>query len=295
MSEIGIIGSHAIYGDFDAQQSLGPRGHKYATEPTKYLLAATLHLLDCVQFSASIWAPERCGVVIGTNWAAEGTLAEFDRVILSQGARHLMPMEAPNFSVNIPASQISIRYAFKAFNLTVTTPVVAGLQAIALARSAMYRNRGDFAIVGATDGLPSSAMQLVTEGCEPGACVLALARGTDGVRIIGSGSVYSAQPASDMLAAAGLAKQLGAPSGRPLAWQHVAFHCERSHALQNALERELVSEGFTVVPTEVIRGPERYLTGGPLLVLWQFRDFSDALVTASSPRGHLVGVRLHGP
>jgi hypothetical protein len=57
----------------------------------------------------------------------------------------------------------------------------------------------------------------------------------------------------------------------------------------------VVSEGFTVVPTEVIRGPQRYLNSGPLLAIWQFRDPSDALVTASSPRGHLAGVRLHGP
>lgn len=304
-ARVGIVGSAPICEGFteesdeghwfDPVRYLGKRGHKYLTEPTKYLLASAERALEASKFSTECWTPERCGVVVGTNFAVEAELEAIDRAVLSEGAQALMPMQAPNFSVNIPASQISIRKSFRAFNITLTTPLIAGMQSIELAARAISTGRADLVLAATTDGPPpSKGAGMDAEQARPGACAMVLTRGV-GASLAASAAAYSPGPACDVAVAVALAKQLSGRVLRPLRWQHVAFESERACVMKARLTAALEAEGIEASPREALERPERYMTAGPLLALLSLsRDTQgkDVLVTTFSPRGHLAALLL---
>jgi 3-oxoacyl-[acyl-carrier-protein] synthase II len=85
-------------------------------------------------------------------------------------------MAAPNFSINLVASPLSERHGLRAFNVTLTSPVVAGLEAILLGVRAIRTGRADLVVAGATEDLPAAPVgELVgrlTHG--GGACAVVL-------------------------------------------------------------------------------------------------------------------------
>ncbi len=161
---------------FDPQQYLGQRGFKYLTPATQYALAAAQMALDDARFDAALYTPHERAVVVGTNFGVHAVLAGMDHVILESGAQNLRPMEAPNFSVNIPASHLSMKHKFTAFNVTLTTAQVAGLEAVLLAVDALRAGRARLALVCATEGQPPEGLEKVfgTLLAEGGACALVL-------------------------------------------------------------------------------------------------------------------------
>lgn len=132
---------------FDADAYLGKRGHKYQTRGTKLWLSAcgTLAGLAGRAPQASL------GIALGTNFGAHLALHELESVIEEHGAATLSPSYAPNFCVNLIASHAGIRYAGQRFNLTVTTPQVAGLDALAAAARELGRARCDLAVAGGAE------------------------------------------------------------------------------------------------------------------------------------------------
>src|SRR5438128_6657563 len=117
---------------FVPEHFLGKRGLRFLTPPTQYILAATqLALEDAHLHGESGYAPEDIGVVVGTNFAIHPVVENLHRTVLTSGAEAIQPMDAPNFSVNIPASHVAIRHKLRAFNVTLTSLLVAGLEAVA--------------------------------------------------------------------------------------------------------------------------------------------------------------------
>jgi len=139
---------------FDPKRFLGQRGFKYLTSATRYVLAAARIALEDAGIQDSFYLPEAKGVVVGTNFGVFSTLEEMDRLVLAEGSDALSPMAAPNFSVNLASSYISIKYGFKAYNITLTNPMVAGLEAVMFGAQAIHRGRSDMALVGATEDSP---------------------------------------------------------------------------------------------------------------------------------------------
>lgn len=161
---------------FDPVPLLGRRGWKYLTPAARYLLGAARLALEDAALETETFPDESMGVAIGTNFAAEPVVARLDEQLIAEGARMLSPAEAPNFSVNIPASGISMRYGMRAFNLTLTSPMVAGLESILVMGAAIRRGRARLGIAGATEQRPrsdhpgrESACCLVVEGAEEAA------------------------------------------------------------------------------------------------------------------------------
>ena len=144
--------------DFDPGRYLGERGFKYLTPATQYALAAASLALEDAGVGDHYRGEER-GVVLGTNFAVWSVLADMDATILRHGADHIRPIEAANFSVNIPASQLSIRYGFHAFNVTITTARIAGLEAVALGAECLRRGRARMVLAGALEGRAPEALQ----------------------------------------------------------------------------------------------------------------------------------------
>ena len=138
---------------FDVNTLLGKRGHKYLSEGTKYWLAA------CGAVGAgAAQDPDRHGIVVGTNFGAHRTLSELFHVAKESGSSALSPMSSPNFSINLIASHAAIKSGARRFNLTLTTPQVAGLDALAEAARQLLRGRCDGVLAGAAEeGVRSGA------------------------------------------------------------------------------------------------------------------------------------------
>ena len=112
---------------FEPRNYLGKRGFKYFSKSTQYLLSAYTQL-NCAE--GQHLNPDTTGVVVGANYGMSDTLHNMLQTIRTEGANFLSPQAAPNFCINMIASQLSIKHKFHRFNLTLTTPKTAGLDAL---------------------------------------------------------------------------------------------------------------------------------------------------------------------
>jgi len=162
---------------FQPERFLGKRGFKSLSPATRYALAAAhVALDDAGLLDTAIYPPESKGVFVGTNFAVHDVLETMDGFVLSQGASALFALETPNFSVNIPASHISMKLGFLAFNVTLTSMLVAGVEAVMLGAESIRNGRAKLVLAGATEGgMPTAAAALFGAPPSDGAaCMLAL-------------------------------------------------------------------------------------------------------------------------
>ncbi len=175
---------------FDAPRLLGPRGWKYLTASSRYLTAAVRGaVLDAwpaagdapppstggapVLDEGRLPPPERRGVVVGSNFAALAMNRRLDLGLAAAGIDGISPMEAPTFSVNVPASHVSIDCGCRGFNITLTNPVTAGLEALAVGAAAIRRGRAALVVSAAVEEAAPAELGLDRQVAE-GACALVL-------------------------------------------------------------------------------------------------------------------------
>ncbi|WP_431774988.1 beta-ketoacyl synthase N-terminal-like domain-containing protein [Streptomyces cucumeris] len=175
-------------GWFDHRERLGRRGYKYLPSATQYFLAATKqaiadtgHPLESAAGAEGteavggtrLAAEERRGAAVGTNSAAAALHDEMDLTVLSAGADALSPATAPYFSINLFGSRLATEHALKGFNLTLTSPRTAGLEALESGARSVRLGRASWLLAGATEeALPEAQ----AEAClsERGAVALVL-------------------------------------------------------------------------------------------------------------------------
>lgn len=193
-------------GWFDHRERLGRRGYKYLPSATQYFLAATKQAIadtghpldgadgaddaDCADDAdatggtgyvegagaaggARLAAEERRGAAVGTNSAAAALHDEMDRTVLAEGADALSPATAPYFSINLFGSRPATEHALKGFNLTLTSPRTAGLEALESGARSVRLGRASWLLAGATEeALPGT--QAGADLSERGAVALVL-------------------------------------------------------------------------------------------------------------------------
>ncbi|WP_282961702.1 beta-ketoacyl synthase N-terminal-like domain-containing protein, partial [Streptomyces sparsogenes] len=116
---------------FDFRTALGPRGYKYLPPASQFFLAAAKRALaDAGPRSLEAVDPERRAAAVGTNSAAASLHDAMDRTVIETGAAELSPATAPYFSINLFGSRLATEHHLKGFNLTFTSPRVAGLEAL---------------------------------------------------------------------------------------------------------------------------------------------------------------------
>ncbi|WP_244503216.1 beta-ketoacyl synthase N-terminal-like domain-containing protein, partial [Streptomyces hygroscopicus] len=147
---------------FDFRTALGRRGYKYLPAASQYFLAAAKGALAQAGPGAlEAVGPEERGAAVGTNSAAVALHHTMDRTITATGAEDLSPALAPYFSINLFGSRLATEHDLKGFNLTFTSPRVAGLEALQAGRRAIAAGRARRLLAGATE-------EALPEG-EPGA------------------------------------------------------------------------------------------------------------------------------
>ncbi|MDN3060747.1 beta-ketoacyl synthase N-terminal-like domain-containing protein [Streptomyces sp. SRF1] len=147
---------------FDFRTALGRRGYKYLPAASQYFLAAAkVALAQAGPDALEAVGPEERGAAVGTNSAAVALHHMMDRTITATGAEDLSPALAPYFSINLFGSRLATEHDLKGFNLTFTSPRVAGLEALQAGRRAIATGRARRLLAGATE-------EALPEG-EPGA------------------------------------------------------------------------------------------------------------------------------
>ncbi|GAA2244921.1 hypothetical protein GCM10010232_34940 [Streptomyces amakusaensis] len=158
---------------FDHRARLGPRGYKYLPPASQFFLAAAKYALADSDDDPARYAAERRGAAVGTNSSAVALHDSMDRTVLQESAAALSPASAPYFSINLFGSRLATEHGLKGFNLTLTTPRVAGLESLETGARAVAAGRASWLLAGATEealpeGLPGH------ERSERGAVALVL-------------------------------------------------------------------------------------------------------------------------
>ncbi|WP_052443230.1 beta-ketoacyl synthase N-terminal-like domain-containing protein [Streptacidiphilus neutrinimicus] len=160
---------------FDAARRLGRKGWRALPPAARYAMVAARLAGEDARLDADLDG-NLVGVVLGTNFAADETVDRFDRAVLAEGVRGISPLEAPNFSINVAASQVSVDRGYRAFNITLIDLFTAGSSALWTACQALEDGRAPVALAGAAEGRPprQSTEVLAPTLDEGAACLLCL-------------------------------------------------------------------------------------------------------------------------
>ncbi|WNE97305.1 beta-ketoacyl synthase N-terminal-like domain-containing protein [Streptomyces luomodiensis] len=90
---------------------------------------------------------DRVGVVVSSNLGNADTVCRAVATIAEENTGALSPMDTPNASSNIIASEIAIRFGLRGPNLTVCNGVTSGLDALRWARLTLRSGRADHMVV----------------------------------------------------------------------------------------------------------------------------------------------------
>lgn len=301
-----VEGEEIPFHRFDPKEIFG-RGYKYWLPATQYALVATEQAIQDAGLTPELYGPEVAGVAMGTNHSVYQVNEGFAHTINTTGANDLSPMQAPNCSVNIPASTLSIRYGYRAFNVTFTTACVAGVQAIDVACQALRRGRAEMVLAGAVEGQPPqlSDNRLSAPAVAGGACVFVLetARRAEarGAKIYGEiGEVRSCflPPGPGSLE---MAEEVVAAVLRDLpAHSHVVaptpVHLTRCSTVELNPLHDLISGLCTVdngfAPIDSSLGAIEGFTLSPMLALANaIARGGHGIITTLGPEGHFMALR----
>ncbi|MER5781864.1 beta-ketoacyl synthase N-terminal-like domain-containing protein [Streptomyces mobaraensis] len=167
----GPVLREAAPGWFRADVALPGRGYRRLPDACKYLLAASrLAVRDAGDRFAET-APDDRGATVAMNHAGAALLEELDGTITREGAAELPPSAAPFIAMSSFAGRLSLEHGITGFNLTVNSPVTAGLEALAVAARAVAAGRARTVLVGAVEEALSPS-QRCGGGWEAGAAVL---------------------------------------------------------------------------------------------------------------------------
>ncbi|MEV6962268.1 beta-ketoacyl synthase N-terminal-like domain-containing protein [Streptomyces sp. NPDC051207] len=294
---------------FDPAAHLGRRGWKYLSPATRYLLAAGNQALGRRHDDPPLSGPDadRFGVVTGTQYAITRVHRRMDTVLTTEGVHGISPAEVPGFSMNTPGSQLAISAGARAFSVTLTNPVTAGLEAVQFALTALRTGRADRVVAAATDQAPLdrgaggeydaaaavvlSAASAAADGPRPLAAVTGglsrfLPPGPDGA----PGPAALTASAARIAALARTADPVRLVVGAPAAAAPLAL------AVGDAVAKALAGTGVAVRDAAGdVRESRHCAVSGLLDLIGTARAGGPALVISASETGHLTAIGLADP
>ncbi|OCC07762.1 beta-ketoacyl synthase N-terminal-like domain-containing protein [Streptomyces sp. PTY087I2] len=135
----------------DPAALIGKKGLRYKDRATQLGLCLSVSALTDAGLLDATGRPtapgERVGVVVSTNLGNADTVCRAVETIAKEGTRGLSPMDTPNASSNITASEIAIRFDLRGPNLTVCNGVTSGLDAVRWAALTVRSGRADHMLV----------------------------------------------------------------------------------------------------------------------------------------------------
>lgn len=135
------------------------------------------------------------GVVLGTAFGSLHSIGTFDRASLREDPNYMSPLGFPSTVLNAPASRLAIHHGMAGPNVTLSTGVIAGAQAIGYAADLVSAGSCDILLAGGVEELCAetfwghSKLGLLSreQGSAPEAC-RPYDRGRNGM-VLGEGAV----------------------------------------------------------------------------------------------------------
>jgi 3-oxoacyl-[acyl-carrier-protein] synthase II len=149
-----VAGPAAAASPVDPAERLGRKGLRYKDRATCLSLAAARDALAEAGLAAVGGDfDDSTGVVVSTNFGNVETVCRAAVTIGETGSRSLSPMDIPNASSNITASEIAIRFGLRGPNLTLCNGATSGLDAVRWGSTVLRAGRADaMVIVGVEPG-----------------------------------------------------------------------------------------------------------------------------------------------
>ena len=130
---------------------LGRKGLRYKDRATQLGLCAALDAL----LASGLMTPdgllsvpgESVAVVVSSNFGNLDTVCRVARTITQEGTRGVSPMDTPNASSNILASEVAIRFGLRGPNLMVCNGETSGLDAVGWASRLLRAGRAEHVLV----------------------------------------------------------------------------------------------------------------------------------------------------
>lgn len=142
---------------FDAAALLGGKGLRYVDRPSQFALAAAQLAMTDARVDRGRTPPERIGVVVGTAFGNQSSLADCNRERLVDGPQYLSPAKFPNTPINALSYQIPIRHQMRLVNTTVSSGMNSGLDALLYATFILRRFPDSVLVCGGVDELSRNA------------------------------------------------------------------------------------------------------------------------------------------
>jgi 3-oxoacyl-(acyl-carrier-protein) synthase len=139
--------------DFTPERFLGAKGLRTLDRSTKLVCSASKLALEDAGLNLIEANTHDIGVVVGSTLGSVHSISEFDREAIKEGPRYVNPAFFPNTVINSPASQVSIKFGIKGFNVTIATGFSAGLDAINYASDFIRLGRANIILAGAVEEL----------------------------------------------------------------------------------------------------------------------------------------------
>jgi 3-oxoacyl-[acyl-carrier-protein] synthase II len=155
---IGVVATDRVDEPwFDVSSELGRRGFKYLPPAGQYLLAAARRAIADGGRLDGV-APQRRAVAVATNTGLATLFDDMDHTLISGTADELSPILAPFFAVTVLSTRLVVEHEVKGLSLTLTSPRVAGFEAIEAGARSLAAGRCDAVLAAAMEhGLPRHA------------------------------------------------------------------------------------------------------------------------------------------
>jgi hypothetical protein len=268
--------------------------------------------LDDARLSVDHYPLDEKGVIIGTNFAVASVHEAMDAVIMNESSDGLSPMEAANFSVNLAASHISIKHRFRAFNISFTNPMVAGIEALLFGANAIRQGRAQMVVAGATEDTPATpaAEALGVPLAPGGACTLVLEslasaqeRQARPYGVLGAGALRFINPRHlhDSAAYERLVERimhdlarLVPPETTTVHYCPLTAHFPLNQAVDAIICDVLNKRQIEVMQHTFFGATGAHITVSPLLQLGALlHHHGSGLLVATSPHGHVALMMIH--
>ncbi len=133
---------------FEPAKKLGRKGLLYKDDATKLALCAVADALERAGLpTRDLHAAAPTGVTVSSNLGNLDTICRIIETLYAGSAGDLSPMDVPNASSNVIASNIAIRFGCHSLNLTLCNGATSGVDAVFVAANALKTRRAERMIV----------------------------------------------------------------------------------------------------------------------------------------------------
>lgn len=141
----------AYLGEFSAADYLGRKGLRNLSRESQLFMSAAVMACDDANCSQQTWERQSIGVCGGSVFSGYGDYAHLFADSLAYGVDSINPAQGPQTGFNAPTSQLAIHLRAEGPNITLTTGIASGLDALACAADFIIAQHASMMLAGGVE------------------------------------------------------------------------------------------------------------------------------------------------